>query len=67
MKSCTVYRLSPDRGKVKDRCDRCGGEIYRGETHWHFHGRTVCRDCFTPFARELLSSYECPAGEEEEG
>lgn len=66
MKSCTVYRLSPDRGKVKDRCDRCGGDIYKGETLWHFHGETVCRDCFTPFAREILAPCERVCGEETE-
>lgn len=48
------------------RCDRCGGEIYIGETLWRFHGRTVCRDCFTSFARELLAPYEHRAGEEAE-
>ena len=67
MRLCTVYRPSPERGKTEDRCDLCGGDIYKGETFWRFHGRTVCRDCFTSFAREILTPYECSSGEEAEG
>ena len=64
MKACTVYRFSPDRGEPNDRCDRCGGDIYRGEALWRFHGETICRDCFIPFVREILKPYECTCGEE---
>lgn len=63
MKPCTLYRFSPERGKVTDRCDLCGNEIYKGETLWRFHGRTACRDCFMPFAEEILTPYERFSGE----
>ena len=66
MKPCSIYRFSPERGRETDRCDLCGGEIYKGETLWRFHGRTVCHDCFTPFAREILTPYESSSGEEAE-
>ncbi len=67
MKPCTIYRPSQEWGETTDRCDLCGGNIHKGETLWRFHGRTVCRDCFTSFAREILTPYECSSGEEAEG
>lgn len=38
-------------------CDRCGEEIYSGESHYFLNGQAVCIDCAGDFALELLAPY----------
>ena len=46
-----------DYEKVCACCDRCGGEIYEGESYHRLNGENVCDDCFERFARILLRPY----------
>lgn len=36
-------------------CDRCRGEIYRGELYHRIDGFSICADCFLDFAFEYFA------------
>jgi len=45
-------------------CSLCAQDIFPGEQVWSRNGRTVCADCFVPFAREELRPFAYIFGEE---
>ena len=52
-------------GKPVGECDRCGGEICRGEVYYQVNGEAVCEDCLGDFAREFFAPFQVRGGEED--
>lgn len=56
--------LNPLRDTQQDipacYCERCGGEVYYGETLYIWEGKRICSDCFEAIVSMWLK--ESPAG-----
>lgn len=64
-----IRKWRKNRGRkdaVRAVCTLCAQEICAGERMWCYNGMSVCPDCFLPFAREVLRSFEVIPGEERE-
>ena len=49
---------------VRAVCSLCAQDIYAGERLWQCNGLTVCEDCFSQFAHEMLRPFAYILGEE---
>ncbi len=50
--------------QVFSRCDRCFGEIYRGEFCYRMGSRLICQSCLPELAEELLLPFRVRWGQE---
>lgn len=47
--------LEPPEDVIFSYCDRCGGEIYEGETYYAIDGKHICADCLRDFASDYFA------------
>lgn len=38
-------------------CERCGGEVWRGERRFQWEGKWLCPDCFRFAVERMLRNY----------
>ena len=48
-------RLEPPEDVIFAHCDRCGGEIYEGDTYYAIDGQNICVDCLRDFASDYFA------------
>lgn len=48
-------RLEPPEDVIFAHCDRCGGEIYEGDTYYAVDGQNICVDCLRDFASDYFA------------
>lgn len=60
----TAKRRAAQHDPAGAVCSLCAQDIYIGESVWRCGGMTVCRDCFTQFAEDMLRPFEMKLGEE---
>ncbi len=48
-------RLEPPEDVIFAHCDRCGDEIYEGDTYYAIDGENICVDCLRDFASDYFA------------